>query len=399
MNGAASRNGVSLHGAPAGSGSLDERDRILLRRAIELGRSGWGRVHPNPMVGAVIARDDQVLAEGCHQVFGGPHAEVVALSALSRIGKVEGATLYSSLEPCNHAGKTPPCTAAIRSAGIARVVYWAAEPGATEGGGSERLRRDGLRVEGPFGNRADWAAENPFFFRKPTTDRPYLALKLAMSLDGYIAPAGGRRVWLTGAEARAEVHRLRAGFDAVLVGSRTWQADDPRLDARGAVVPRRQPIPVLLDREGRTTPGLRALQRGAARGAGEGAGPRLPIVATSRSAAARTEQRLGGTVEVMAVRRGPGGLDLDEVLRSVARRGVQSVLCEGGGILAASLIAERLVDRIYLFIAPFFIGAGGVPAFPPMPVPGTGVPAREWESRLDPARFGNDTLIVLDRKR
>ena len=371
------------------AGPLSDLDRHLLRRAIELGRNGWGRVNPNPMVGAVLARDGEVLSEGYHEVFGGPHAEITALAGAD---DARGATLYSSLEPCNHAGKTPPCTEAIQRAGVVRVVYWAAEPGTKAGGGGECLRRTGVLVDGPVGEWTDWAAENPFFFRDPAVRRPYLALKLAMSLDGSIAPGGGHRVWLTGPEARSEVHRLRAGFDAVLVGSGTWQADDPHLTARGDVVPRVPPVPVLLDTRGRATVALRAL-RGS-----EGA--RRPIVVTSPREAARLGELLGDKAEVAPVRQGPGGLDLEEVFCALGERGVDSVLCEGGGILAASLLAEGLVDRIYLFLAPLLIGSGGVPAFPVHagdPVGPSARYCRGWQSRLDPVRFGHDTLVVLDR--
>ena len=386
---------------------LSEGDRRHLLRAIELGREGWGRVHPNPMVGAVVARDDEVQGEGHHEVLGGAHAEVAALSAA---GSARGATLYTSLEPCRHHGRTPPCTEAVRAAGVARVVFWAADPGAEAGGGGEWLRKRGLAVDGPFGERDDWRTENPFFFHDPAGPRPYLALKLAVSLDGRIAPAGGRRVWLTGSDSRQEVHRLRAGFDAIMVGRGTWEADDPQLNARGTVTPREPPVPVLLDRRGRAGPELRAL--------GEAAGAR-GIVVTSSERAATLERRLGALADVLAVPATPRGLDLGALLAGLHRRGVTRVLCEGGGGLAASLLAARLLDRIYLFIAPVFIGEGGVPAFP------LGAAAREpeaaaahaaprggdpacaegsrsgtggWQTRADPVRFGDDTLIVLDRR-
>ena len=373
----------------AGAGRLTALDRRFLARAVEVGRGGWGRVHPNPMVGAVVARGGTVLGEARHEEFGGPHAGAAALAGLG--GRAEGATLYASLEPCRHTGKTPPCTEAIRGAGIARVVFWAAEPGREAGGGGEWLRGRGGRVDGPFGKRADWAAENPVFFHRASGSRPHVALKLAVSLDGRIAPGGGGRVWLTGAEARAEVHRLRAGFDVILVGTRTWKADDPLLTARGVVTPRVPPVPVLLDRRGEVTAGLRALN---------GDGGMRAIVVAAPDAAGRLERRLEGRAEVAAVPVARRGLDLAAVLRGLAERGVGSVLCEGGGRLGASLLTECLVDRLYLFVAPVVIGNGGVPAFPHAGrgVPGVGTPlAGGWQARLDPVRFGSDTLIVLDR--
>ena len=374
--------------AGCGGEGLSNVDRRRLGRAVELGRLGWGRVHPNPMVGAVVAREGTIVAEAHHEVFGGPHAEVLALKGL---GDARGATVYSSLEPCSHHGKTPPCTEALHGAGVARVVYWAGDPGAAAGGGGAWLERRGVRVDGPCGERADWAAENPFFFHASGSRRPYVALKLAVSLDGRIAPNGGRRFWLTGPEARAEVHRLRAGFDAVLVGSRTWEADDPRLTARGEIEPLVAPVPVLLDRGGRAAPGLRALS---------GQGGTRGIVFTCPGEVSGLARRLGGRADVAAVPVAPDGLDLEAVLQSLNERGIATVLCEGGGALGSALLALELVDRLYLFLAPVLIGADGVPAFAGGP---TGDPEavtrffRGWRSRLDPVKFGNDTLVVLDR--
>ena len=297
--------------------------------------------------------------------------------------------------PCRHWGRTPPCTEAIVGGGVARVVYWAADPNPEAGGGGEWLRGRGVRVEGPFGEEGDWAAENPLFHHRIAAaadprPRPYLALKLAMSADRKIAPSGGRRVWLTGPDARAEVHRLRAGFGAIMVGTRTWQADNPALTARGAVAPPRPPIPVLLDRRAEAKPELRAL----------GNRLRRAIVVTGPSARGPLGQRLRGRAEVVAVPNGPGGLDLFGVLGSLGERGVESVLCEGGGVLGASLLAQGLVDRLYLFVASVVIGPGGVEAFPsPISAAGDVVGSfAGWRQRLEPVGFGDDTLIVLDRE-
>ncbi|MCY4400466.1 MAG: bifunctional diaminohydroxyphosphoribosylaminopyrimidine deaminase/5-amino-6-(5-phosphoribosylamino)uracil reductase RibD [Gemmatimonadetes bacterium] len=375
-------------------------DRHCLARAVEVGRRGWGRVQPNPMVGAVVVRGGEVIAEAHHAEYGGDHAEVAALASLD---DARGATLYTSLEPCSHAGKTPPCTEAIRAAEIARVVFWAPEPGSKQGGGGQWLRSRGVRVDGPFGTRGDWVAENPAFFLAAAGRAPYVALKLAVSLDGMIAPGGGKRAWLTGRESREEVHRLRAGFDAVLVGTRTWKADDPMLTARGAAVPRLPPVPVLLDRRGDLSAGARALQgRSGTRG----------IVATTAAQAARLQRRLGRSADVVAVPEVDGGLDLAALMAELRGRGMTSVLSEGGGILAMSLLRDDLVDRLYLFAAPVVVGKGGVPAFPAGAAPTSACAAdpgaaaesdeavrlfKGWKSRLDPVRFGSDTLIVLDR--
>ena len=269
---------------------LGQADRRRLLRAVELGRGGWGRVHPNPMVGAVVVREGTTLAEARHEEFGAPHAEILALAAA---GDARGATVYSSLEPCAHAGKTPPCADALAAAGVARVVYWAPEPGRREGGGAARLRAAGVQVDGPFGAPAEWAAENPFFFHR--RDGPFVALKLAVSADARIAPPGGRRAWITGPAARREAHRIRAGFDAIVVGARTWRADDPRLTARGPTTPRVPPARVLLDRAGEVPRQARAFSA-------EG-GPAFVAVAPERAASAR--RRLGRRAEVLAVPAAP----------------------------------------------------------------------------------------------
>lgn len=395
--------------------TLGDADRRLLAQAVRAGRRGWGRVHPNPMVGAVVARDGTVLAEAHHQEFGGPHAEAAALAGLGDAAR--GATLYCSLEPCRHSGKTPPCTTAVRDSGVARVVYWAADPSPLARGGGEWLQWAGVRVDGPFGEPREWAAENPSFFHAAAgPSRPFVALKLAASLDGGIAPPGGRRMWLTGPEARTEVHRLRAGFDAVLVGRGTWQADDPSLTARGPVTPRIPPLRVLLDRKGRIGERARALDP-------DCGAPSL--VATSPDRAHRLRNRLKGRAEVAAVppaKEGRPGLDLHALLRDLARRGATSVLCEGGGRVAASLLAGDLVDRLYHFVAPVFLGPDATPAFPfaaaapftanappaanaPLPAnsPLSGQPTSTqhsgWRLAAPPTRFGNDTLTVLDRDR
>ena len=353
------------------------------------------------MVGAVVARDGAVLAEAWHEEFGGPHAETIALA---KTADPRGATLYVSLEPCAHHGKTPPCAEAVRQAGVARVVYWAADPGRDSGGGGAWLQDRGLAVEGPCGHPRDWAAENPVFFRhhrtiRPATEgrRPFVALKLAASLDGRIAPAGGKRVWLTGEEARHEVHRLRAGFGAVMVGTRTWKADDPRLDARGPVVPRVPPLRVLLDPRGELPAHARALD--------SRLGP-PPILLALPTHAPRLRARLGRRAQVVETPATPHSprprldlprLDLAAALRTLSQRGVDSVLCEGGGRLATAFLEAGLADRLYYFVAPKLLGADATPAFALNGRTGAHL-LQGWAAQLAPARFGADTLVVLDRE-
>lgn len=367
-----------------------------LERARELARRGWGRVHPNPMVGCVLVRDGRVVAEGYHQEFGGPHAEVVALEAAR--GEARGATAYVSLEPCNHHGKTPPCSQALLDAGVARVVYGVAEPGREESGGAETLRRGGVDVVGPIWSREEGRAENPMFFHAARAgtvgtsgaqETPWVALKLAMTLDGCIASAPGVCTRITGEEAQAEVHRLRSGFDAVMVGAGTVRADDPRLTVRAAPAGRVPPRRLVLDSEAALSPESALFRESAD----------APVHVFSRQDA--PEDRLerleaaGAHVHSVAERAGaPGELDLEAVLARCGELGITSVLCEGGATLGASLLRERRVDRLYLFVAPFTLGASGVKAFPP------DADAFDWSDFLPvfpPTLFGRDTLMVLDR--
>lgn len=350
-----------------------------MRRALELAARGWGRVSPNPLAGAVVVRDGDIVGEGFHEQYGGPHAEVAALNAAGAAAR--DATLYVTLEPCAHYGKTPPCTTAIRQAGIARVVIAAADPNPVAAGGAEWLRSTGIEVE--TGLLAEEARDQnaPFFHAHPAgaATRPWLALKLALTLDARISDASGRSAWITGPEARAEVHRLRAGYDAIAVGSGTVIADDPLLTVRGAVQPRNAPLRVVFDRRLRTPPGARLLSA-------EGA-PLLFIAgpAAEPGRAALLRER-GAEVEAADT--------LDAALSILAARGIRSLFVEGGAAVATSLLERRLVDRLYLFYAPLLLG-GGLAAFDGLPA-ATLESAERWRM-LGSASFGADTLITLGR--
>src|SRR5438128_4335748 len=221
-------------------------ERAAMERALDLARRGWGRVAPNPLVGAVLLAGDTVVAEGYHAEYGGPHAEVVALQAAG--ARAHGATLVVNLEPCAHHGKTPPCTEALIAAGVTRVVAAIRDPDPAARGGAEVLRAKSLAVT--FGVLAERAAalNAPFLFAHAQAERPFVALKLATSIDGRIADAHGSSRWVSGEAAREYVHWLRAGFDAIAVGGTTALKDDPQLTVRGAVAPRRPPVRVVFDR-------------------------------------------------------------------------------------------------------------------------------------------------------
>ena len=203
--------------------------------ALELALGGWGRVSPNPLVGAVLLKDGAVVGRGHHREYGAPHAEIEAISACE---DPHGTTCVLNLEPCSHRGKTPPCTDALVMAGVRRVVFAVADPNPRAGGGSRRLRSHGIEVESGLLRDEAAALNAPFLWSQVRAYRPFVALKLATSMDGFVADASGNSQWITCESARAHAHWLRAGFDAIGVGRRTVDRDDPQLTARGPVAPR-----------------------------------------------------------------------------------------------------------------------------------------------------------------
>lgn len=364
--------------------SLTSQDRQHLARAIELARRGWGRVHPNPLVGCVLVKEGEVVGEGWHQEYGGPHAEIHALGQAGDSAK--GATAYVSLEPCNHHGQTPPCSDALVRAGITRLVYASQDPGQVSGGGGQALRRTGVDVVGPVLLPHESRKENPAFYHNQVLDATYVALKLAQTLNGKISEGKGKRTDITGPQALREAHRLRAGFDGVLVGSGTVGVDDPLLTVREDVAMRKPPARIVLDTKCSLSPRARLFQDV----------PNTPLVVftgedASELAIGRLEDA-GATVH--PVRRGPDGVDLTAVLATCWETRIRSIFCEGGGQLAQALIRGGLVQRIYLFVAPFMLGEEGVSGLP------TGRSRAWWEGwtpAFPPQPFGRDVLLTLDR--
>ncbi|MCX7800372.1 MAG: bifunctional diaminohydroxyphosphoribosylaminopyrimidine deaminase/5-amino-6-(5-phosphoribosylamino)uracil reductase RibD [Fimbriimonadales bacterium] len=309
-------------------------DREAMARAVRLSRRGFPA--PNPRVGCVLVRDGAVVGEGWHRFAGGPHAEAEALSQAGE--RARGATAYVTLEPCNHHGRTPPCSAALIAAGVRRVVAACADPNPLAAGGAEALRAAGVEVE--FGLMAEEAEEaNWRFLTAMRLRRPAVVAKIAMSADGRIALPSGESRWITGPAARRAGHRLRAEMGAVLVGRATAQVDDPRLTARIPGV-RNQPLRVVLDPELRLPPGLRVF---------DDAAPTLRVAAQPHAA------------DLTLPRTGDGGLDLRALLRELFARGVTGLLVEGGARTVGSFLREGLVDRLELFLAPKLL-LDGLPA-------------------------------------
>jgi diaminohydroxyphosphoribosylaminopyrimidine deaminase/5-amino-6-(5-phosphoribosylamino)uracil reductase len=353
-------------------------DARFMRRALELAERGWGRVAPNPLVGAVVARGGEVVGEGWHSEYGHPHAEVEALRAAGPAAR--GATIYVTLEPCAHFGQTPPCTRAILDAGVARLVYACGDPNPAAGGGADLLRAEGLEVAA--GVEEERARElNAAFFHRfgPEAARTWVEVKLALTLDARVADRDGGSFWITGEEARAEVHRMRAGHDAVAVGIGTVLADDPILTVRGGVKPRKAVARVIFDRHLRTPLDSRLVTSPAD-------APVWIVCATDTPEAARRALSAAG-VKLLPV------ADLGAGLRALREAGLASILVEGGARLASALLREGLVDRLTLFYAPLLLGSAAVPAFDGVDSPPL-AEVHRWR-RIRTAAFGNDTLISL----
>jgi diaminohydroxyphosphoribosylaminopyrimidine deaminase/5-amino-6-(5-phosphoribosylamino)uracil reductase len=351
-----------------------------MTRALDLAVRGWGRVAPNPLVGAVLLQDGVPIAEGWHAEFGGPHAEVVALHAAG--SRARGGTLVVNLEPCRHQGKTPPCVDAIIAAGVRRVVLAVRDPDPEARGGLEVLRKAGVDVQEGLQAEAAASLNAVFLHSRLDGERPFVALKLATSVDGRIADHAGRSQWVSGEGARDYVHWLRAGFDAIAVGGTTALRDNPQLTVRGAVTPRKPPVRVVFDRRAMLNPSVTLVQTAREIPTWVMASPDAPVNSASVLDA--------NGVRVFRP------FDLRAGLSELRTAGIQSVLCEGGGALAARLLELEAVDRLYWIQAPMWLGDGGIPAF--QVVQDVDIDqARRWIP-VERKAMGADTLLVLDRR-
>ncbi len=327
-------------------------DTRWMRLALSLGARGLGRVWPNPAVGCVVVVGGRVVGRGWTAPGGRPHAETVALAQAGAAAR--GACAYVSLEPCNHHGKTGPCSEALIAAGVARVVVACEDPDPrVAGGGIARLREAGVEVVvGVLAAEAE--AAHMGFFTRVRAGRPMLTLKLATSLDGRIATASGDSQWITGPEARRLVHGMRADHDAVLVGAGTARADDPALTVRGLGVAH-QPVRVVISRR-LDVPVTSVLGRTA------GEVPVWLIHGAEAPDAARDAWRDAGAKLIEVASIGGGQVDLAAALQALGHEGLTRVFCEGGGGLAASLLEDDLVDWLAVFNGGVMLGAEGVPS-------------------------------------
>lgn len=358
-------------------------DAHYMKMALDLAAAAMGRTSPNPMVGALVVRDGKVVGRGFHARAGTPHAEVVALKDAGE--KARGATLYVTLEPCCHHGRTGPCTEAVIGAGVKRVVAAMADPNPLVAGkGLARLKNAGLEVEVGVMEEESWGL-NEVFIKYITAGLPFVVMKAAVSLDGKIATRTGDSRWITGPEARQYGHRLRDRYDAIMVGVNTVLADDPSLTTR---LPEggRDPVRLVLDSLARTPPGSRVIN--------SPSGSPAIIAATDRAPRERVRrlEEAGAQVISLPGPPGDGRVDLQALMRELALREITSVLVEGGGQVHASALAAGIVDKVAWFIAPKLIGGKDAPG----PLAGQG-PERLAEAtlleRVSVSRMGNDIFV------
>ncbi len=359
-------------------------DQRHLLAAIRTGARGLGTTWPNPSVGAILVKDGHVISAGRTAAGGRPHAEKVVLEAAA--GAAGGATLYISLEPCAHFGKTPPCADALIAAGIGRAVVAMTDPDPrVSGGGLERLEAAGIPVALADGLAAAHDAHQGHV-RRLATGRPWVTLKLAVSGDGMIGRKDAGQVAITGARASAHVQALRSRYDGILVGSGTVTADDPQLTCRLPGLEHRSPVRIVLDTHGRIAPDRRIF-------AASGNAPVLRLVGEKSSS--DVQSGFGSHVETLSVPEHDGRLAMAAVLERLGAYGLTRVLVEGGSQVAACLVCEGLADDIILFRSPMEIGGDGVPALAGLPLS-----AIDDDPRFRPAgkrRFGDDTMVRYQR--
>lgn len=362
-------------------GPATDLDLPFMKQALKLAKKALGRTSPNPLVGAVVVKDGKVVGLGYHKKAGTPHAEVHALRAAGT--KAKGATIYVTLEPCNHTGKTPPCTHAILESGIARVVVGMVDPNPlVAGSGCLFLESQGVEVVGELLAEECRAINRPFI-KFITTGLPWVIMKAGCSLDGRIAVADGRCAWITGDESRREVHRVRDRVDAILVGVDTAINDDPSLTTRLPGRKGHDPLRVVLDTALRMSPQAVMLSQESTA---------ATWIFCSLNADLKKRQALQDAgARVIDVAEENGRPNLRDVLRALAKEGHTSLLVEGGSAIHTSFIKEGLVDQVTLFMAPLFLGNESIPVVGDLAITDVSAGRRFQMSRVK--RFGNDVLI------
>jgi diaminohydroxyphosphoribosylaminopyrimidine deaminase/5-amino-6-(5-phosphoribosylamino)uracil reductase len=355
---------------------FDDRDRAHMRRALELAERGLFTTTPNPRVGCVIVREGRVIAEGWHERAGEAHAEARALDEASRRGEsVRGAVAYVTLEPCNHVGRTPPCSEALIAAGVARVVFAMRDPHSIAGGGMDRLRHAGIAADGGL-CETEARELNLGWIKRVRDGRPWVRVKIAASLDGRTALEDGSSQWITGPEARADGHRWRARACAVLTGIGTVMQDDPQLTVR-AVATARQPLKVVVDRRGELPASARMLETG-----------RVMVISAESPRSAWPSN-----VESIVLPGADGRVDLSAMLRLLAERELNEIHVEAGAKLNGALLAAGLFDELLLYVAPCLLGEPARGMFA-LPAPLANLAARVPLAIRELQRVGDDWRIL-----
>jgi diaminohydroxyphosphoribosylaminopyrimidine deaminase/5-amino-6-(5-phosphoribosylamino)uracil reductase len=351
--------------------------------ALDLARQAMGRTSPNPMVGAVVVKEGQVVGTGYHVKAGAPHAEVLALNEAGE--KARGATLYVNLEPCCHHGRTGPCTEAVIKAGIGRVVAAMTDPNPLVAGyGFSRLREAGVEVATGI-MEAEALRLNEVFIKFVTTKTPFVVMKAAMSLDGKIATRTGKSRWITGPESREYTHRLRDRYDAIMVGVGTVLADDPSLTTRLPGGGGKDPVRVIVDSKARIPPGARVITR-------QSAAPAIVAVTPAAPVERVRELEIAGATVLYIPGRGPR-VDLRALFAELGSRGITSLLVEGGAGIHGALLDAGLADKVVWFIAPKIFGGSAAPG----PVAGLGVDepgAAAFLREVTVCGFGDDICVT-----
>lgn len=330
----------------------------LMRRAMRLAARGTGLVNPNPLVGALLVIDGKIIGEGYHGYFGGPHAEVIAMA--NAVEPVEGATLFVTLEPCSHQGKTPPCAPLIAEKGIAKVIIGMTDPNPLVAGkGIKYLTDHGVEViTGVLEDRI--RKQNEIFIKFISESRPFTILKTAMTLDGKIATVAGTSKWISGEQSRKMVHTIRREVSAVMVGINTVLADDPMLNVRLGGKQVRQPLKIIVDSSARIFPDAKVMTND----------PQLTMVAvTSRADKSKLRDIERSGVQIIVCPEKDGRVDLQFLMEALGKMEIDSVLIEGGSTLAWSALTEKIVDKVISFISPKIIGGEAAPS----PVGGAGI--------------------------
>jgi len=356
---------------------------MYMKRALLLAEKGSGTTSPNPLVGAVIVnKEGRVIGEGWHQRAGEPHAEVNAINNAQE--PVEGSTIYVNLEPCSHFGRTPPCASLLAEKKFKRVVVAMEDPNPLVAGrGIGLLRNSGIQVDvGLY--KLEAMKLNDIFIKYITGKTPFVLLKAAMTLDGKTATRTGDSKWISGEESRQYVHRLRSRYSSILVGVNTLLRDDPELTARLEGMQGRNPLRIIVDSAGRIPAGARVLKQ---------AGDKRTIIASTGDMPEEKKKKLEAQgAEIIITAKRNGRVDIRQLLAELGERGIDSLLVEGGGTVAAAFLEEGLADKAAVFIAPVIIGGKASPT----PVMGTGVDFIENGYRLKHQTikvFGQDVLV------